>query len=241
VTDIPAARPASTVVLLRDTADGLQTLLLRRNRYLIFAGGAWVFPGGALDPEDICAAKGDALQGARIAAVREAKEESGLAPRIDDMVLLSHWTTPIGEPRRYSTWIWAAPLAEEAEVVIDGSEIHAARWLGVREAAALHEAGELDMLPPTYFTLLRLARYDSVTKMVASERASPVPEVFPVFARQSGQVLVMFRGDAGYDSGDSAVPGARHRAVLGERCWHYQYSDVDPACPPLIDVGAVWA
>jgi 8-oxo-dGTP pyrophosphatase MutT (NUDIX family) len=235
--DIPEARPASTVVLLRDTAQGLQTLMLRRNKDLIFAGGAWVFPGGALDPEDLATAKGDVYEGARIAAAREAREESGLSPHLEDMVLLSHWTTPVGEPRRYSTWIWAAPLVEDAAVVIDGSEIHDSRWLGVREAAAEHEAGALNMLPPTYFTLLRLSRYDSVAQLVASERDLPVPEVFPVFALQDGQVLVMFRGDAGYDSADSAVPGARHRAVLRDQCWRYQYLDVDPACPPLIDVG----
>ena len=50
--DIPEARPASTVVLLRDSDSGLETLLLKRNKALLFAGGLWVFPGGALDPED---------------------------------------------------------------------------------------------------------------------------------------------------------------------------------------------
>lgn len=46
------ARPASTVVLLRDSPEGLETLLLRRNKALLFAGGYWVFPGGALEPQD---------------------------------------------------------------------------------------------------------------------------------------------------------------------------------------------
>lgn len=232
----PEVRPASTVVLLRDTSEGLQTLMLKRNKDLIFAGGAWVFPGGALDPEDLAAAQGEVDLAARIAAAREAQEESGLSPDLADMVLLSHWTTPIGEPRRYSTWIWAAPLMEDVAVVIDGSEIHDSRWLGVREAAALHEAGALNMLPPTYFTLLRLSRYESVAQMVAIERELPVPEVFPVFGLEDGQVLVMFRGDAGYDTADCSVPGARHRAVLHDQCWRYQYLDVDPGCPPLVNV-----
>ena len=52
----------------------------------------------------------------RIAAAREAQEESGLLPKLEDMVLLSHWTTPEGEPRRFSTWIYAAPLAVDDEV-----------------------------------------------------------------------------------------------------------------------------
>lgn len=234
MSDIPEARPASTVVLLRDTPSGLQTLMLKRNKALIFAGGAWVFPGGALDPEDLQAANGDVDAASRIAAAREAQEESGLSPQLDDMVLLSHWTTPIGEPRRFSTWIYAAPLAADIEVVIDGGEIHDHRWLGVREATREHEGGRLTMLPPTYITLQHLARYDNVAQMVASERHSPAPEVFPVFASDGDQILVMFRGDAGYDSGKGSIPGARHRAVLCGAYWQYQYFDVDPVFPPLI-------
>jgi 8-oxo-dGTP pyrophosphatase MutT (NUDIX family) len=236
--EIPEARPASTVVLLRDADRGLETLLLKRNKALIFAGGAWVFPGGAVDPEDLAAAAGDVNAASRIAAAREAREESGLTPHLEDMVLLSHWTTPVGEPRRFSTWIYAAPLAAELEVVIDGGEIHDSRWLPVREAIAEHEAGALNMLPPTYFTLLGLVRYDNVAQMVETERRTPVPEIFPVFASDGEHILVMFRGDAGYEHADSAISGARHRAVLEGTCWRYQYSDVDPAYPPLIPQGA---
>jgi 8-oxo-dGTP pyrophosphatase MutT (NUDIX family) len=43
---------AATVVLLRDTADGLQVLLLRRHQASNVLGGAYVFPGGKLDAAD---------------------------------------------------------------------------------------------------------------------------------------------------------------------------------------------
>src|SRR5260221_4220681 len=43
--------PAATVVLVRDGADGLETLLLRRNSKIAF-GGMWVFPGGRIDESD---------------------------------------------------------------------------------------------------------------------------------------------------------------------------------------------
>jgi len=229
------ARPASTVVLLRDSAGGLETLLLKRNKALLFAGGLWVFPGGALDPEDLEAAGGDVVAASRIAAAREAREESGLQPHLEDMVLLSHWTTPVLEPRRFSTWIYAAPLAADDDVVIDGGEIHDSRWLGVREALAEHEAGALDILPPTYITLRGLSRYRNVAQMVAAERSSRVPEVFPVFFQDAGQVSVLFRGDAGYDSGNGSAPGARHRATHNGKHWQYVYLDVPPDYPPLLE------
>jgi len=42
-------RLAATAVLLRNSDKGIETLLLRRNAKLAFAGGVWVFPGGAIN------------------------------------------------------------------------------------------------------------------------------------------------------------------------------------------------
>jgi 8-oxo-dGTP pyrophosphatase MutT (NUDIX family) len=46
------ARPAATVLLLRDGAAGLQVFLQRRVRGMAFAGGMTVFPGGGVDAGD---------------------------------------------------------------------------------------------------------------------------------------------------------------------------------------------
>ena len=45
-------RPAAAVILARDTSEGGQVLLVRRRSDVGFAAGAYVFPGGTLDPED---------------------------------------------------------------------------------------------------------------------------------------------------------------------------------------------
>lgn len=45
-------RPASTLVLLRDSPAGLEVLLTTRPKHLRFMGGAAVFPGGATAPAD---------------------------------------------------------------------------------------------------------------------------------------------------------------------------------------------
>lgn len=45
-------RPAATLVLLRDSPDGLKVLLTTRPKHLRFMGGAAVFPGGATSPAD---------------------------------------------------------------------------------------------------------------------------------------------------------------------------------------------
>ncbi|HET7198262.1 MAG TPA: hypothetical protein VFI86_06320, partial [Burkholderiales bacterium] len=45
-------RPAATLILLRDGAAGPEVLMLQRTKDAVFLGGAYVFPGGSLDPGD---------------------------------------------------------------------------------------------------------------------------------------------------------------------------------------------
>ena len=84
--------PAATVVLVRDRAEGVETLMLRRNSKIAF-GGMWVFPGGRVEEADGAGlASDDEIGTARRAAVREAAEETGLVVEEPAMVAFSHWT-----------------------------------------------------------------------------------------------------------------------------------------------------
>src|SRR5437773_10777477 len=89
---VPA--PAATVVLVRDGAEGLEVLLAKRSSKLAFHGGAWVFPGGRIDPDDYGGKPEDLLGAARRAAAREAKEEAGVDVDADALVHLWNWTPP---------------------------------------------------------------------------------------------------------------------------------------------------
>jgi 8-oxo-dGTP pyrophosphatase MutT (NUDIX family) len=88
MSDMPAPIPAATLILMRRAAGGgpPELLMLERTRTMAFAAGALVFPGGRIDAEDREAAAvlaphlDDAA--ARIAAIRETIEESGLAPAL---------------------------------------------------------------------------------------------------------------------------------------------------------------
>lgn len=237
-----AVRPASTVVLLRDGGAGaaarsvthLEVLLVRRNRALAFAGGFWVFPGGAVDDEDRERAGADEKEAARIAAAREAEEEAGIAPDPSGMVLISHWTTPVGERKRFATWFFAAAVPANYEVRIDEDEIHDWRWVPVVDALREHRAGSLPMLPPTYITLCALARYGDVASALDGERQSPCPWILPrmIPAEGEGGFATLYPGDVAYDSGDAAAVGVRHRSILDGGCWHYVYDD-GVSEPPL--------
>lgn len=86
--DAPPATPAATVVIFRHNPGGgaPQLLMLQRAAAMRFAGGAAVFPGGRVDDADrdlalsLGAEPGEPLDelAARIAAIRETIEETGL-------------------------------------------------------------------------------------------------------------------------------------------------------------------
>ena len=63
-------RLAATVILLRGGGDDLEVLLAQRNPQARFMGGAWVFPGGAVNADD-----GDGEPGRKAAAIRELGED----------------------------------------------------------------------------------------------------------------------------------------------------------------------
>jgi 8-oxo-dGTP pyrophosphatase MutT (NUDIX family) len=46
------ARVAASVIVLRDSPQGPEVLLVQRTPAARFMGGAWVFPGGAVDPDE---------------------------------------------------------------------------------------------------------------------------------------------------------------------------------------------
>lgn len=92
-------RDAATVVILRDSPDGIEVFLVKRHDQSDVLGGAYVFPGGKLDDSDLqLAATGhldqepgvlhaalaepalsvDAACGLYVAALREAFEECGV-------------------------------------------------------------------------------------------------------------------------------------------------------------------
>lgn len=53
MTNVPIVpRPAATLILCRDADPGIEVLLLQRTHEAVFMPGAYVFPGGAVDPQD---------------------------------------------------------------------------------------------------------------------------------------------------------------------------------------------
>jgi 8-oxo-dGTP pyrophosphatase MutT (NUDIX family) len=170
-------RQAATVLVVRGGSERLEILLAQRTPKARFMGGAWVFPGGAVDALD---------EGAhRVAGVREVEEEVGITlPDPAALVPFARWITPPEVTIRFDTWFFLAEAPEGAEVKIDGSEIVDARWFEPARALEGAEAGELLMVFPTIKNLENVARFTTADELLAWAAQH---EVKPVQPRVEGQ------------------------------------------------------
>ena len=237
--------PAATVVLIRNSREGqLETLLLRRNAKLNFAGGNWVFPGGRVDDADYQGNSEDSAQHQReqqranrsageyqaalTAAARETAEEASLSLNESDLVYFSHWVAPPLMKKRFSTWFFVAHIdASDNEVVVDGGEIHESRWLAPADALQQVNEQQINLLPPTIVTLHELAGFSDCASALAHyrQREAMIFQPHTFVGEQGtdteGQFVFLYEGDAGYDASDPAIEGQRHRLELVEGRWCY--------------------
>jgi 8-oxo-dGTP pyrophosphatase MutT (NUDIX family) len=209
-------------VPIRDGQAGLEVLLLRRNRRGAF-GGMWVFPGGQIDESDMAGAAGE-IQGARRAAVREAKEEADLDLAESALVALSFWLPPPEAPRRFATWFFLAPVPADGGVEVDRVEIREHRWMAPGTALVARNDGDIELAPPTFTTLWWLSRHSGVAAAM-DQAASRPPEHFHthIAAGADRRILAsLWAGDAGYDDLDIERPGPRRRLMMDPAGWRVE-------------------
>jgi 8-oxo-dGTP pyrophosphatase MutT (NUDIX family) len=219
--DVP--HPSGTVVALRDAAQGLEVLLLQRARRPGDEGQtAWVFPGGKVEDADRCGE--DAATHARLAAVREAREEAGLALVERDLTLISRWITPEVSPRRFDTWFFATAVRPDAQVVVDGMEIGDHRWLAPDQALAAYQARQLKLAPPTFVTITWLREHREAAAALAALAAAEFVSFRPRICRHEGGACILYPGDAGYEAHDPEHPGSRHRLWASPDGYRYERS-----------------
>lgn len=208
------------MVLLRDAPGGMQALLLRRNSKLAFGGGAWVFPGGAVDQADFAGVPDDLDAAAWRAAVREAREEAGMCLADTDLQYFSHWTAPPEAPKRFSTWFFLGE-ADSQEVSVDGGEIHDHRWFRPGDALVAQREQQIELMPPTFVTLVELADCDSAASARAYYQRRGLRRYATRFTTQGDRVCMLYEGDAGYEARDPERSGPQHRLWMHPDGWRY--------------------
>jgi 8-oxo-dGTP pyrophosphatase MutT (NUDIX family) len=191
---VSAARLAATVILLRGGAERLEVLLVRRNPQARFMGGAWVFPGGSVEPAD-----GEGQLGLKSAALRELSEEAGIQPAAGaELLAFARWITPEAVKIRFDTWFFLAPAPAAAEPEIDGTEVVDFIWLAPAQALERQGAGQLFLVFPTIRQLQQLAAFSSAEALMDHARKHDVKPVLPKIVGSGEHARILLPGDAGY-------------------------------------------
>ena len=224
---------ACTVVILRDGDSGLETLMLERPTSSSSFGGAWVFPGGKVDPADRIDSLGkalDELAAARVAGLRELEEETGQQLGVEELVWVSQWTPMQAIPRRFRTWFMMAPAAPK-QIVLNPDEHDRYAWLTPAHALEQHARGNMTLVAPTWVTLHNLDGVASVADALAGARAGGATRynshllLSETGSRPDG---VLWAGDEDYPDADGvgAVPGARHRLITSALPWVFEHTSL---------------
>jgi 8-oxo-dGTP pyrophosphatase MutT (NUDIX family) len=193
--DATTPRQAATVILLRGGADTAEVLLVKRNPEMRFMGGAWVFPGGAVDSGE---GTDDAAH--RVAAVRELEEEA--AVRVTDpasLVPWSRWITPAQVKKRFDTWFYLAPAPDDAAPKCDGEECVDLGWFTPQGALDAHRRGEILLVFPTIKTLEQLGRFPTADALLDHARSRTVEPVEPRVLMSGESARVVLPGEPGYE------------------------------------------
>ena len=188
-------RDAATVILLRGGDQGLEVLLVKRNPAQRFMGGAWVFPGGAVDAGE---AGGDYPH--RVAGVRETAEEAGISlPGPEALVPYARWVTPAQIKIRFDTIFYLAELPDGQEARCDGEECVDAGWFTPRGALEAYRRGEIALVFPTIKTLEQLSAHATAADALAAARDNELAPVEPRVVVGDDGARVLLPGEPGYE------------------------------------------
>jgi 8-oxo-dGTP pyrophosphatase MutT (NUDIX family) len=180
-------RQAATVIVLRGGAERLEVLLVQRNPQARFMGGAWVFPGGAVDDgEDH-----------RAAGIREVREEAGLE-LTGALVDFARWITPPQVRIRFDTLFFLAAAPAGAEPRPDGGETVDLRWFSPRDALVAHRGGEIALVFPTIKTLEQLTGFTTADELLAWADGREVEPIEPQVLLEGEVARVVLPGEPGY-------------------------------------------
>lgn len=186
------ARPAVSVVPLRDGPDGLEIFVQHRQTTMDFAAGAVVFPGGRCDTQDAVAGAG--LPGPLVAehvkrwadldaraadprllartriitGLRELAEETGLEADPSDLHPWDNWVTPEAAPKRFDVafFVLSVPTGAPGQPRHTTTEAVRSQWEPAASVLADHAQGRTRLMTPTRVIVTELAALGEVQRVL---------------------------------------------------------------------------
>lgn len=136
----------------------------------------------------------------------------GLVLRDDLLAPWARWITPRADERRFDTRFYVAALPAGQITKDQSEEADRVAWTRPAEILAAVGRGEMQLMPPTYFTVRGLLPYGTVAEALAAARAMTIepvmPDLVPGDVRDDGETDArwVFPGEPGhpgaYDEGE---------------------------------------
>jgi 8-oxo-dGTP pyrophosphatase MutT (NUDIX family) len=188
---VTTPREAATVIVLRGGADALEVLLVQRNPEQRFMGGAWVFPGGAVDSDE----------DSRVAGVREVLEEAAVSlPDAEALIEFSRWITPAQVKIRFDTRFYLVAAPDDARPEVDGEECVDIGWFSPQVALEAYEREEILLVFPTIKTLEQLMPFGSADELLGWATGREVVPIEPRVVMEGEVARVALPGEPGYEA-----------------------------------------
>ncbi len=117
----------------------------------------------------------------------------------DRLVYFAHWITPEGQPLRFDTRFFAAPMPSDQTPTGDDKEVTDLRWLGPAEALDAQKRGEISLRNPTIRNLMLFTEATSTADALARLRGRTVSTIAPrVIFLPDGTRRILMPGDPEY-------------------------------------------
>ncbi|MFY9558217.1 MAG: NUDIX domain-containing protein [Blastocatellia bacterium] len=146
--------PAAAVAFVRDTEHGIEVYLSRRPSHFRYYPGAFVFPGGRVDPDDA---------DIRATARREVQEEIGVAIATQRLVPLRDIHTSAHAGPVYHMLTFAYAVEDEFNTSLNPEEVEEELWIAAREALS-----ELDLPYQIRAAVYTIAQFASVAELLGA-------------------------------------------------------------------------
>lgn len=118
---------------------------------------------------------------------------------LSEIVYFSHWTTPIGPPRRYSTRFFVTKVDPKFELSHDNGETVESRWINPKLALELSTAGEIEIIFPTFKNIEKLLSFGSSEELIQGlAQMQVISEVTPKIVLENEEFKILIPGDEGF-------------------------------------------
>ncbi|MDE3156363.1 MAG: NUDIX domain-containing protein [Acidobacteriota bacterium] len=128
-------------------------------------------------------------------SLRSIVDAEGLRLALHALRPLSHWVTPVIEPKRFDTRFFVACMPDGQVPLHDSLETTESRWMTAAGALDLCRRDEIVLAPPTWRTLQDLSRFDSIAAILDWLPRQPIVRMQPMPYDIDGRKMLLLPGD----------------------------------------------